>query len=486
MLGIGILFKFSVLTLELNIQEYNTSLPAWATKIFLVALISFIIIYSASLYNGFFKKAFAEVRLSTKQLNAAKIEAEETIAFLPIPIMVINTELDIVYINDKYKESFGDCLSEGITFKQWLNNLHESESENKLTFNSIKDELLNITNLNSRTAVYSVGIKCVKDSVKFVELSAKKVNERFILSMVDVTERINYQNKLIVKERILQEQNEQLQSYTEELRQQNEEFLSMNEELSESYEHIQKMNVDLQEAKEKAEESDRLKSAFLSNMSHEIRTPMNGIIGFADLLIEADLEEDERKNYTSIISGSSKQLLNIVNDIIDFSKIEAGAIEIFNSKIDIYESLSDLQLFFAPMANEKGIELILGANLCSTDCRFVTDHTKLKQVLTNLLSNAIKFTKSGFVKFGVERVKDQMWFYVEDSGIGISTGKLGLVFERFRKVNEDSPGTGLGLAISKSYIEVLGGEIDVESEIGKGTRFSFNIPIKDIAEQKIY
>lgn len=233
-------------------------------------------------------------------------------------------------------------------------------------------------------------------------------------------------------------------------------------------------------AKEKAEESDRLKSAFLANMSHEIRTPMNGIFGFINLLKQPKLTGSEREKYIEIIKTSGDRLMNTVNDLIDISKIETGQVDITFSEINIKHQVEELNRFFEPEAKKNGIKLVLEKSLPSEKSNIKTDKTKLNSILTNLLKNAIKYTEEGSVAFGYEKNKKYLTFYVKDTGIGIPENRQEAIFNRFVQADIGDTrafeGSGLGLAISKSYVEMLGGKIWVESEEGKGSTFYFTIP----------
>ncbi|RLD80253.1 MAG: hypothetical protein DRJ10_07665 [Bacteroidetes bacterium] len=240
------------------------------------------------------------------------------------------------------------------------------------------------------------------------------------------------------------------------------------------YEH------ELKQAKIKAEEADKLKSAFLANMSHEIRTPMNAIVGFADLLARPDLSDSEKKQYIGIIKGSSNNLLNLINDIIDLSKIEVEKISIKKTEFEVREVMLDLLSKYSSQ-KPSCIDLVYDQQEKDYDIRIFTDPFRFKQIMDNLLNNALKFTNSGFISFGFSIKNDQkIEFYVKDTGIGISKDKQGIIFERFRKVEDNNAklyrGTGLGLTISKSLTELLDGKIWVESELKKGSNFKFAIP----------
>ena len=234
----------------------------------------------------------------------------------------------------------------------------------------------------------------------------------------------------------------------------------------------------LRQAKQNAEESDRLKSAFLANLSHEIRTPMNGIVGFSELLQYDGLTPDDRREYVRLIHQSSSQLLNIINDIIDISKIESGQIDVRSGYFDLIKLGTELEGFFMDDAERKGVGLVF-VNRESADMEVLNDEVKLRQVLTNLISNAIKFTAKGQVEFGYHQENDGIEVFVQDSGIGIDAEDVDFIFDRFWQAKDSDVkkgGTGLGLAITKAYVELLGGHIKVESNRNIGTRFSFIIP----------
>jgi len=237
---------------------------------------------------------------------------------------------------------------------------------------------------------------------------------------------------------------------------------------------------ELIKAKEKAEESDRLKSAFLANISHEIRTPMNGILGFTELLRELKLSEDEQQEYLAIIEKSGTRMLNIINDIISLSSLEAGLSKVKITNFDINDQISIIYNTFEAQAREKGLELTVINNIDTAGAKVNSDKEKVRDILANLIKNAIKFTPKGSIVFGSRRNSGELEFYVKDTGIGINPEQKDLIFERFRQGSESVAryyeGAGLGLSISKAYVLLLGGRIWVESEEGKGSTFYFTIP----------
>jgi len=241
-------------------------------------------------------------------------------------------------------------------------------------------------------------------------------------------------------------------------------------------------------AKEHAEESDHLKSAFLANMSHEIRTPMNGILGFADLLKDPGLTGEEQYKYIGIIEKSGARMLNIINDIVSISKIESGQMELSISETNIQDQIEFICTFFKPDVERKGMQIFIKNTVSAIETIIKTDREKLYAILTNLVKNAIKFTREGSIEIGYEQKGNCLKFFVKDTGEGISQEQKESIFERFRQGSElltrNYEGAGLGLSISKAYVEMMGGKIWLESELGKGSTFYFTIPILNSPEEK--
>lgn len=252
-------------------------------------------------------------------------------------------------------------------------------------------------------------------------------------------------------------------------------------ELSSTNRELKQNNEQLEIAKEKAEESDRLKTSFLNSISHEIRTPMNGIIGFANLLIMPNLSTEDQKLYVDTILESSEQLMKIVTDIITISTIHAGQEKISRQDNIVDNILSKAINPFKAEAKSKEISLknpLLG----DTSLKIYTDGLKLEQILTKLLSNAIKYTHKGNVECAYTIKGEKIEFYVKDTGIGVSPKMHEYIFEQFRQVEtklaRNYGGTGLGLSIAKAYVDLLEGDIWLESELDKGSTFYFSIPYK--------
>ena len=229
-------------------------------------------------------------------------------------------------------------------------------------------------------------------------------------------------------------------------------------------------------AKEAAEKSDKLKSMFLSNMSHEIRTPLNAIVGFSELLAQTE-DNEEREEYISIIQRNNELLLQLINDILDLSKIEAGTLEFVYTMVDINELLRSLEMSSRQkIVDNPDIEITFTSRL--DECVVYTEKNRVLQVLSNFMSNALKFTSKGHVYFGYEKQKNELRFFVSDTGKGIPADKRDDIFKRFIKLDSFTNGTGLGLAICQTIVNKLGGTIGVDSEEGKGSTFWFTLPLE--------
>jgi PAS domain S-box-containing protein len=235
-------------------------------------------------------------------------------------------------------------------------------------------------------------------------------------------------------------------------------------------------------SKEKAEESDKLKTAFLHNVSHEIRTPMNAILGFSTLLSEPGISDADRKQFIDIIFQSGSQLLSIINDIVDLASIESGQVRINILEINLNTTLRRINEQFSYKEKPQKVVLTLKTALPNLEAEIMTDGTKLVQIISNLINNAFKFTKKGAIDFGYELKGEFLEFFVRDTGIGIPREHQSKIFDRFYQVDNaisrQYTGTGLGLSICKAYAELLGGTIWVESNPGEGTIFYFTIPYK--------
>lgn len=241
---------------------------------------------------------------------------------------------------------------------------------------------------------------------------------------------------------------------------------------------LELMRRELIESKEKAETSDKLKSAFLANMSHEIRTPLNAIVGFSRIISESDNAE-ERREYYEIVDANNERLLQLINEILDLSKIESGIVEFTYGPVRLHtlcKEIHDAHVFRCP----QGVELRFDSP--DEALSIHSDKNRIFQVFSNLIGNAFKFTTEGSVSYGYKQEGERVVFYVKDTGLGIKPEKLGRVFQRFAKLNNFAQGTGLGLSICKTIIERLGGEIAVSSEVGTGTTFTFWLPLENVIQ----
>lgn len=348
-------------------------------------------------------------------------------------------------------------------------------------------------------ALFSEGIRLVKESGQYREIYTKWMGEYedeninflvalkylsfFLIPITIILLMILFWSNTLRKQvRIktynLQKEIEVRQEVELLLSEKNIEIEKHNTQLKTHLSEIEQINRELKVAKEKAEESDRLKSAFLSNMSHEIRTPMNGILGFIDLLQNQDISDEEQKKYFDIVSKSGERLLSTINDIIEISKIESNQSTVNLSEIDV-NGLLDFHLsFFKPETEAKGVQLLLSSQL-GKPSHARTDKSKLDSILTNLLKNAVKFCSEGIIEFGCEQKGEFLQFFVKDTGKGIPKDRQRAIFNRFEQaelgITRGYEGSGLGLSISKAYAEMLGGEIWVESEVDKGSTFYFTI-----------
>lgn len=298
-------------------------------------------------------------------------------------------------------------------------------------------------------------------SIENTQMAGEKCT---LTTMLDITDRKS-------SELLLQDKNDEIEA-------QNEEYLQLNEELMQA-------NEELHQAKERAEESDRLKTAFLQNMSHEIRTPMNAIMGFSDLLVENYNNRAKLEKFALVIHQRCADLLDIINGILDISKIETGQHPVFIEQCKLKPLFSEISLFFVEYQSRRGkqnIDFKIQIDENTAHPELFTDQIKLKQILINLISNAFKFTDKGAIKVGFKFEAEKVLFYVSDSGIGIPLEQQNIIFDRFTRLQPKSnhlyEGTGLGLSIVKGLVKLLEGEVWLRSEAGMGTTFYFTVPYK--------
>jgi signal transduction histidine kinase len=262
-------------------------------------------------------------------------------------------------------------------------------------------------------------------------------------------------------------------------------YIAINKDITER----KKMQAELIRAKDKAEESDQLKSAFLANMSHEIRTPLNSIIGFSELLADPDFDQEQKDEFIRTIVENGNSLLLIISDIMDFSMLEAGQMKIRKEAISIKKLFNDLVNDFSKKATKKGIDLRIDDSINNGDVLIESDLYRIKQIFNNLITNSLKFTNKGYIEIGFKIKNESIEFHVIDTGLGIAPEFHRAIFERFRQVDTAKTrkfgGNGLGLAISKNLVELLGGTIGVESEQNKFSDFFFTIPLSTTPQKTI-
>lgn len=239
--------------------------------------------------------------------------------------------------------------------------------------------------------------------------------------------------------------------------------------------YVEKENLELQIAKMRAEESDRLKSAFLANMSHEIRTPMNAIVGFSELLHDRQVDEEKKKRYSQLILNNSEVLLSIIDQVIDLSKIDAGLLKIEPKRFGLNEFIEQAESNYKLLC-PANLDFKVDWEMDFKEREVLSDPYKLIQILNNLVSNAFKYTRLGEIRLILGKEDKSLYFTVKDTGIGIPSGELSRIFDRFYQVGNTNSGVGLGLSISQSLAELLGGSIEVSSTPGKGSRFTLRIP----------
>lgn len=317
----------------------------------------------------------------------------------------------------------------------------------------------------------------------------------FYLILVFQTKKVKKQKIVLAK--MVSERTNELNAANLQLTEINEELKASRDELSMNKATLEQTVVERTKelilAKEKAEESDRLKTSFITNMSHEIRTPLNAIVGFSSMINDPEFSEDEKQEFRQNIMRSSETLTLLVDDILDLSLIETGQIQISPVSFSLNSFLSDIYAEYKVHPNAKHIEVILKNHSEGEDLYLFYDVERVKQVLNNLFSNACKFTEKGFVEIGFSHDKTRAEFYVKDTGIGISDKNIDVIFNRFRKIEDNTTklyrGNGLGLAVSLEFAKIMDGRLWVESEVNNGSIFYFQLPFvegrRDLGGKKV-
>jgi signal transduction histidine kinase/CheY-like chemotaxis protein len=324
-----------------------------------------------------------------------------------------------------------------------------------------------------------VSLACVKPySSRVLEIMEQPWTKGFATALSNMW--ANAETARLAEE--LKGTNKRLRGQAEELQAQAEELQAQSEELRQNADELQEQNLELEAQKEQVESANRLKSEFLSNMSHELRTPLNSVMALSRvLMIQAGekLSQEER-SYLEIIERNGRNLLHLINDILDLSKIEAGGMEIHPKSFSVTSTLETILDRVDPMAREKGIRL--ECQLPDDFPPIESDEARVHQILQNLIANAVKFTRQGSVSVSGSTDDENVSIGISDTGIGISENDLLCIFEEFRQVDGGTTrayeGTGLGLAIARRTARMLGGDVAVESELGRGSTFTITLPLK--------
>jgi PAS domain S-box-containing protein len=382
-------------------------------------------------------KDITERKRAEESLLESEIRFRKIVVHAPIAMAIVSMEGVIEFINHKAVKVFGYLHEEIPNMDSWWNLAYPNTDYRKEVVTEWMGRVQKAIKEGTEIEGKEFLVTCKDGIVKTVFISGIPVSNKIFVLFDDITERKHAEQELI-------------------------------------------------KAKEKAEESDRLKTAFLQNMSHEIRTPMNAIIGFSGLLSKNYNNKPKLEKFSEIINQRCNDLLYIISDILDIAKIESGQLPVNIEECNLNELFNELTILFTEQQKRIGkqqIKFRLQASDILSDILIVTDKVKLKQIFINLISNAFKFTETGTIEGGCKLDANQnLIFYVSDTGIGIPNDKQQMIFERFAQVEQGANrlygGTGLGLSIVKGLIGLLGGEISLESELGKGSTFSFTIPYK--------
>lgn len=419
-----------------------------------------------------------QLKLKNSELEKLYIAAQKT----DNAIVIADVNGEIEWVNEGFTNIYGYSLPEFIIEKGLT-------IESTSTYPEIKEALEQVVT-TKKSISYNTKGRSKSDKSLWMRTTVTPIidDNGKVYKLVAIDSDIT---KLKEAEEEILKQKEEIEAQRDLANEQKRQILEQNLELEKHQTQLEKIvekrTEQLKFAKERAEESDRLKSSFLANMSHEIRTPMNAIIGFSELITDPDIGFDQRKELVTHLNVNCNSLLHLIDDIIDIARIEAGQLRIFKQDcfinqtfIELYESFSETHL-----KENKNVELLAELENTDENLSIHTDPYRFRQVMNNLIGNAIKFTDQGFIKFGYhiepKGHESYIQFFVQDTGIGLDKKEQKEIFEQFRKIDSNQNdklyrGAGLGLAISKNLIEELGGKIWIESEPGIGSTFYFTLP----------
>ncbi len=410
------------------------------------------------------EKRADELIIANKELAYQNVEKEKRAAEL----IIANKQL--AYQNNEKERKARDLI---IANKELAFQNREKEKRTDELFIANKELAYQNEEKKKRAAELIIANK----ELAFQNEEKEKRAEELIIANKELAfqnrEKEKRADELFIANKELAFQNEEKEKRAEELFIANKELIFQNKEK-------EKRAAELMIAREKAEESDNLKTAFLHNLSHEIRTPMNQILGFASFLKDLELPVNQRDEYIDIIDSQSHQLLRIITDIIEFSELSTGQVGLQPSKINLGEMIQELLIKYQPKAEIKNLQLFLAKSIPDGDTLILGDQVKLNFIFCSLIENAIKFTDTGSIGIEYWRAGEKLNISVKDTGIGIEQEKKKVIFDQFRQVETTIArkygGLGLGLSISNAYIQMMSGVISVESEPGQGSTFIVEIP----------